>query len=337
MDTITITHTPADGTLVEGTSRGDGTNVILKSVGFRWFRTLGMWGVPNSRDRQPNTYTIERARRALTEAGFEVAVELDTSFRDTATVEADKAQRQQDRAEALEAKADRHRHRADAAWEADRRATAALPPGGEPIKVGHHSERRHRRAIEKAHAKMGQAVAAENQAVETARRADVAAEGTARRHNPVTVANRIEKLEADQRRDERARDGHTRTVAILADGQKMTESSSAASGRRRELLDARIAQRADEIAHWTQVRAAQIASGQAGNYSPETIATGDRVRSRHGDWCTVLRVNKKTVSVETPAPYGGRMIRGTLPYQHLTGHRPAATIDSTATELDQTG
>ena len=123
MDTITISHTPADGTLVEGTSKGDGTNVILKAVGFRWFRTLGMWGGPHSRDRQPNTYTIERARRALTEAGFEVAVELDTGFRDTATVEADKAQRQQDRAEALEAKADRHRDRADAAWEADRAAT----------------------------------------------------------------------------------------------------------------------------------------------------------------------------------------------------------------------
>lgn len=331
--TITITHTPADGTLVEGTSRGDGTNTILKSVGFRWFRTLGMWGIPNSRDRQPNTYKIERARRALADAGYDVTVELDTSFRDTATVEADKAARQQDRAEALEAKADRHRDLADAAWEADRRATAALPPGGEPIKIGHHSERRHRRAIDNAHAKLGQAVAAEQQASETARRADVATTGTARRHNPVTVANRIEKLEADQRRDERARDGHTRTLYTTSDGQKMTETTSAATGRRRELLDARIAQRAAEIGHWTQVRADQIASGEAGNYSPATIAKGDQVRSRHGDWCTVLRVNKKTVSVETPAPYGGRMIRGTLPYQHLTGHRPA----STTTDLDPTG
>ncbi|MYR08970.1 DUF3560 domain-containing protein [Gordonia sp. SID5947] len=331
MATITITHTPTDGTLVDGTSRGDGTNTILKSVGFRWFRTLGMWGVPNSRDHQPNRYKIEQARRALADAGHDVTVELDTSFRDTATVEADKAARQQDRADALDAKADRHRRRADDAWDADRRATAALPPGGEPIKIGHHNERRHRRAIDNAHAKLGQAIAAENQATDTARRADIAADAGARRHNPRTVANRIDTLEADQRRDERARDGHTRTLYTTSSGQKVCDETPPATGSYREQLDARIAQRADQIAHWKQVRADQIASGEAGNYSPATIAKGDQVRSRFDDWCTVLRVNKKSVSVETPAPFGGRMIRGTLPYQSITGHRP------TTTHLDETG
>ncbi|MFW0797623.1 DUF3560 domain-containing protein [Gordonia sp. CPCC 205515] len=328
--TITISHTPDDGTLVDGTSRGDGTNTILKACGFRWFRTLGMWGIPNSRDRQPNRHKIDHARRALTDAGHQVTVELDTSFRDTATVEADKAERQHARAAALEAKADRHRDRADAAWDADRRATAALPPGGEPIKIGHSSEARHRRAIDNAHAKLGQAVAAEKQATETARRADVAAEGTARRNNPRTVANRIEKLEADQRRDERARDGYTRTLYTTSSGQKVCDTTAPATGTYREQLDARIAQRADEIAHWRQVRAEQIATGQAGDYGPDTIAKGDQVRTRFDDWCTVLRVNKKTVSVETRAPFGGRTIRGTLPYQNITGHRPA----SATTDLD---
>ena len=33
-----------------------------------------------------------------------------------------------------------------------------LPWGGEPIKVGHHSERRHRRDIERSHALMGRAI-----------------------------------------------------------------------------------------------------------------------------------------------------------------------------------
>ena len=29
---ITITHTPADGTILEGTTRGDGTNHLLKPL-----------------------------------------------------------------------------------------------------------------------------------------------------------------------------------------------------------------------------------------------------------------------------------------------------------------
>ena len=35
----------------------------------------------------------------------------------------------------------------------------------------------------------------------------------------------------------------------------------------------------------------------------------------------MLRTNKKTVSVETPAPFGGRLIRHTVPYPEIQGHR----------------
>ena len=67
--TIEIIHTAAEGTLVHGTTRGDGTNTVLKATGFRWFRTLSAWGVPNSRDRQPNLGKIDRAAAALRDAG----------------------------------------------------------------------------------------------------------------------------------------------------------------------------------------------------------------------------------------------------------------------------
>ena len=75
--TITISHTPTDGTLVEGTSRGDGTNTILKSAGFRWFRTLGLWGIAGSRDRDPQRGRIEKAAAALRAAGHAVEVSID--------------------------------------------------------------------------------------------------------------------------------------------------------------------------------------------------------------------------------------------------------------------
>ena len=34
---IAITHTPTDGTILEGTTRGDGTNQLLKPLTWRWF------------------------------------------------------------------------------------------------------------------------------------------------------------------------------------------------------------------------------------------------------------------------------------------------------------
>lgn len=318
---LTITHTPADGTLIEGTSKGDGTNVILKTVGFKWFRTLGTWGIPASRDRQPKTHIIDRARAALENAGHTVAVELDTSHRDTATAEADRAARQTDRVEALAAKAGKRRDQADSAWSRSDNAASQLPPGGEPIKVGHHSERRHRRAIEKSWDALGNAVTAERDAEEAGRRAEVASRTTAHRYSPVTVANRIKKLEAEQRADQRSLDGHTRTVAVLADATRLTEHTSPATGQRRDLVAARMAQRADDLAYWRGIRQDQIAAGQAGDYSRDTITKGDQVKIRHHGWVTVTRANKVTVTIETPAPFGGRMISGTVPYHELQGHR----------------
>lgn len=53
-----------------------------------------------------------------------------------------KLEKRQEWAESRERKADSARRASDA---------VPLPPGGEPIKVGHHSEKRHRAAIEKCH------------------------------------------------------------------------------------------------------------------------------------------------------------------------------------------
>lgn len=139
MSDITIVHTAAAGTLVEGTSKGDGTNTVLKWYGFRWFRTLGCWGIAASRDRQPKEHTINRAAQALREAGHSVTVEIDRDHRAAAEAEADRIARQDERADAIAAKADHHRAAAGAAHERADRAHEALPPGGEPIKVGHHS------------------------------------------------------------------------------------------------------------------------------------------------------------------------------------------------------
>ena len=149
---LTITHTHEAGTIIEGTAKGDGTATILKANRWRWGRSIGAWFVPNSRDRLPQDHIITRTAAALEAAGFELApLEIDRTTRRTAEVEAAKIARQADRAAALDAKAERKAANSDAAWEKHMRDVGSLPEGGEPIKVGHHSERRHRNAIDKAH------------------------------------------------------------------------------------------------------------------------------------------------------------------------------------------
>ncbi len=58
----------------------------------------------------------------------------------------DHTERREARAERLRARAAKARAEADARFEASKH----VPPGGEPIKVGHHSETRHRRMLERA-------------------------------------------------------------------------------------------------------------------------------------------------------------------------------------------
>lgn len=321
---IEIIHTPAEGTLVHGTTRGDGTNTILKAAGFRWFRTLGLWGLTGSRDRQPNHYKINRAAEALRAAGHTVEINIDSSHRPTAEAEADRAERQADRAEALAAKADRRHQNADAAWDAERRAVQALPPGGEPIKIGHHSESRHRRGIERAHKATGRALDATRAAEQADQRAQAAAQTTARRHNPITVKNRIDKLEAEQRADQRTLDGHRRVVARTADHEYVDEFPPA-TGAHRERVVARMAQRGDEIAYWQGVFAELQAAGLASTHSRDTIAKGDHIKYR-GHWYEVVRVNAKSVSIHL---HERATWTDTIGYHEITGHRRPESATNT--------
>ncbi|OBG73985.1 MULTISPECIES: DUF3560 domain-containing protein [unclassified Mycobacterium] len=321
--TIEIVHSAAEGTLVHGTTRGDGTNTLLKAAGFRWFRTLGVWGIASSRDRQPNRYKIQRAADALRAAGHTVSVDIDDAHRPTAEAEADRAQRQEHRVDALNAKADRKAAAADAAWETERRAVEALPPDGQPILIGHHSERRHRNAIARAHEATRRAIDATDLAHHANRRAEAAASTTAHRYNPMTVKNRIEKLQAEQRADQRTLDGHRRVVARSATHEYVDEFGPA-TGPYRDQVIARMAQRGDEIVYWGGIYADLQASGVASTHSRDSIRKGDLIQYR-GHWYPVVRVNLKTVSVRL---HDGASWTNTIGYHEITGHRSATAADA---------
>ena len=224
---ITIRHTRAEGTLAEGTSRGDGSNVPLKAAGFRWSRQLGCWYLPQSRDRLSDPHAIRRAASALEAAGFEVATDIDDTAegRPVAEREAERAERAADRAGRFGEYAGNASERAAGTYAQARQMIEAIP-FGQPILTDHYSagrDRRYRdrmgRTFERAFAEMGKAERWEQRA---------SAAGATQRHReavPVTL-RRIAKLEADARRIERAMGVQETGTGIATPGTSPTAFSS---------------------------------------------------------------------------------------------------------------
>lgn len=323
MTELHITHSATEGTLIEGTARGDGSAQVLKTHRWRWSRTLGAWYIPRSRDAQPDLRRIEATRDDLEGVGFTVAVTIDRGHRSTAEVETDRAERAQARAEALAEKAAQADAAAAGAEQDYRAALEVLPPFGQPILMGHHSESRHRRQIEKARRRVEQAIDAGQHATRAHDRAQVADRATDRRYAPVTVANRIAALEAEARSLQRRLDGYTRTLFTRADGIREVETTAPATGERREYCRQQLEAVTDQLAYWRSVRAEQITAGEATGYSRDTVAAGDTIRYR-GQWYTVTRANAKTATV--PSPFAGTW---RIPWAEVQDHRPAERSEVT--------
>jgi hypothetical protein len=214
----------------------------------------------------------------------------------------------------LAVKADRGAAAAEQAWQAADAAAQRLPPLGEPIKIGHHSEGRHRRAITRAQTVMARAVAATEKAANDKRRSEAAAAAESHRRSPAAVKNRIEKMEADQRRDERARDGHRRTQSKTTGA---VEECAPATGDYRERILARIAERQEQIDYWKAIHATQVAEGIATDFTSASIVKGDSIRYR-GRWYEVSRVNPKSVTVIMASG------TGSVRYHEIAEHRRAS-------------
>lgn len=99
--------------------------------------------------------------------------------------------RQNARRERLLARADKSR--AEAA-DLFKRSGEGLPPAGEPIKIGHHSEGRHRRALERSWQRLGKSVAADKAADQLEQRAESVGKGGISSDDPEAIAKLQTKL-----------------------------------------------------------------------------------------------------------------------------------------------
>lgn len=325
MATIDITHTRADGTLVHGTSKGDGTAEALRAHTFRFSRRLGCWYLPHSRDRRANRYRIDGTAEALRADGHTVTITIDEATRRSfAEAEQERAARAADRAERFTARAGHAAANADHLWE---ESGKGLPPMGEPIKIGHHSEGRHRRALERSQQKARRSLAERDRAGYWANRADAAAHYQEHRTNPGTTLRRIERLEASLRRIQRHLDRYRSLTPENAPNPETLADNIAELERSHTEVS-------EEIAYWKDVIARAEADGVK-VWSRTDFRKGDFVRSGNR-WYEVLRVNAKSLTVP-----GGPDIRPVvtadnrayswddrLPYDKVTGRMSADDMHS---------
>lgn len=111
------------------------------------------------------------------------------------------------------------------------------------------------------------------------------------RLSPVSVVNRINKLAADIRRI------HRETLApTYVDGMGYQPATPAQINWRRARYESRLAALTEKHRYWENIRAHQIESGIATDYSPAAVNASGFVKIRDR-WMKVLRPNTKTVTI----------------------------------------
>ena len=297
MADLTITHTHADGTRLTGSTKGDGVLEIARANGFTWRRYAGIH-IRGSRDRLARRDTINTAADALRAAGHTVTINIDDTPRPAEVRETELAERAERRADRYADRANKATANSEAAHAKVRRITDHIP-FGQPILVGHHSQRRAERDEERIVSGMRKVVEEAKRAVELGRRSHEARVTVAHRNNPTVIMRRVERL------DTAARD-----VARKLD-------DATAGSEWHAWLDARATQLAEDVAYWRGELDRLRESGEFIPWGPEHCRKGDAVRVL-GRWYEVRRVNRKSVSV--PNHMGGSW-NDTVTWDKVTGRR----------------
>lgn len=166
---------------------------------------------------------------------------------------------------------------------------------GQPILIGHHSERSARAAQRRAHNAMSKAVAESDRASYWKDRAAAAARRQSQKENPQVIYRRILRLEADHRKAKRERDGTRdrleRIYAFEDDGKPVDFEKKVLDFERyyQRIVDHLEMRLAFERARLESVGGLVIAD----------IKKGDLVRTKLG-WGEVAGVGPKKLSIKYP-------------------------------------
>ncbi|MEW1721641.1 DUF3560 domain-containing protein [Streptomyces sp. NPDC093109] len=323
--TIEITHTRREGTLIEGTSRGDGSAEILRlreygrtqRQPFRWSRNLDCWYLPHSRDHATHTPSLELLAQRLRAAGFETTLTIDNADRRTFTeAEQNREEKAESRAERFSGYADNAARNSEAAWKSSHEISERFA-GGQPILLGHHSEGRARRDHARMDNAMRKSISEHDRAQHWAGREQAAANYERFRKDPGRTLRRLRKLRADFRAVEKWQRGES------AKGYSRNPDDPELTIWHQELTE--------EIEHWQQIiKDAETQGFKV--WSKADFQRGDFVLHR-GTWYEVLRVNPKSVTIpHIHNGIGQAVVRAednrldwtwTVPYDGVTGRMSA--------------
>lgn len=301
--TLTITHAHETGTVIDGTSKGDGVWEIVKPLGWRFSRHVGIY-VRGSRDKDANRALIRRTVEALTAAGYPTTDSIDNDPRPAAVRRADAAARAADRADRFEDRAERAAGESVARRDASRRITDGIPFGQPVQPPGHHSRNAHLNALDRSQRHQQKSWEAADKAQSYAERAAGVRAHADYRDNPRAIMRRIERLETDRRAYARELEGYTREFKRNDGSVYSRDVSPAATGDRAEDLTRWDARDAEEIEHLRGYLAELAASGEFTAWGEEDFRPGD-LANVGGRWCEVARVNRKSVSVRNRFDWSG--------------------------------
>lgn len=323
MQSMTATYSPEDNKLrLYSLSRLDGeTYARVKAAGFRFAPKQDLFVAP--------MWTPARADLLLDLCG-EIGDE-DTSL----------AERAEDRAERFTDYSDRRAEEANTAREAVDKIVEHIP-FGQPILVGHHSERRARKDQARIETGIRRAISLWDTSNYWTRRAAGALRNAKYKELPEVRARRIKAIEAEQRKAQRSKDEANTFLSLWArEGLDLERALKIAGFDRVYLRDASGEQTFVSI--WSALRGGKVtvedAAAQAMAVHRATIASAERWISHHDnrlsyeramlgeagglaadrftievggqvlirdEWLTVLRVTRRggnVVSVRTNARY----------------------------------
>ncbi|GAA2627961.1 hypothetical protein GCM10010411_76500 [Actinomadura fulvescens] len=328
--TITLKHTRQHGTLAYGTCRGDGAGKILHRFNFRFSEWLPVddqlgepvFYLPHSRRRTADSWKLDQAKTALEEAGFTVEITVDnvtpaTGFDD---LENERYTRAEARATHYQDKASSADAESEAIRSRNKQTYDAL--NGTPILIGHYSERRHRKLLDRLWKREGKAWELYDRAKDWRAKADAAERFQHRRESAGTTQRRIARLEkrlrqidklmagrddilwdnptewpgpVDAQLEEYRHKGVPVTVLATKDNGDATRNvfvHFGVSEQYKAELTAEVVEITEEISYWEMV----LEATGAKVYTKANISRGDFIKVS-GRWLEVTKVNARSVTV----------------------------------------
>jgi hypothetical protein len=191
-----------------------------------------------------------------------------------------KIERKENRIEKFEQYAENAEERSNQAYKKSHEISSFIPMG-QPILVGHHSERRHRRDLSRIDNQMRKSVAESNKAdYYESKVSRLSYEVNRNKNSRAYLGNRIKEAQS--------------SLSKLQRQQSCYDDVS-----RIEEFNSRIQNATEELNYWSKSLSeleTELTSKGAKLASPENIKPGYFVKHR-GSWYPVKRVNKKTVTI----------------------------------------